>query len=163
MGLVAVCEAALLATALSAWLPFVSWVVSSAIVKGALLIAAPEFAPSTWNCTRVVFDDALAVTDTLPDTVAPESGDVMDTVGAGGGGGAVLDPEPLRPLQPDDARASNARNQIAPAECRWSGFNGFNRSLLNFNVTLAGEIARPFFFGPPRPGTLTRREASVTD
>jgi hypothetical protein len=90
MALEPVCEAALLATALNVWLPLLSFVVSSVIVNGAVVTGAPEFAPSTWNWTLVVFAEALAVTETLPETVAPDDGEVMDTVGAvGGGGGGV--------------------------------------------------------------------------
>jgi hypothetical protein len=91
--------------------------VSKVTIKGALLTGVPEFAPSTWNCTLVVFDDALAVTDTVPEIVAPDCGDVMDTVGGvGGGGGGVYAPEPLRPLQPAEASTSTASPQIALAE-----------------------------------------------
>jgi hypothetical protein len=34
------------------------------------------------NCTLVVFDDTVVVTVTVPDTVAPDVGELMDMVGA---------------------------------------------------------------------------------
>jgi len=95
MALDAVCEAALLAMALNVWLPLLNFVVSSVIVNGAVVTGAPEFTPSTWNWTLVVFADAVALTVTLPETVAPDDGDVMDTLGAVGGGGVYVEAEPL--------------------------------------------------------------------
>ena len=38
--------------------------------------------PSTLNCTLVVFAETFVVTATVPETVAPEAGEVMETVGA---------------------------------------------------------------------------------
>jgi len=38
--------------------------------------------PSTWNCTLVVLAETLVVTVTVPDTVAPEAGEVIEIVGA---------------------------------------------------------------------------------
>ena len=45
---------------------------------------APRFAPSSLNCTlwTPTSSDAVAATDTTPDTVAPAAGEVSDTVGA---------------------------------------------------------------------------------
>ena len=37
--------------------------------------------PSTLNCTLVVFADTVVVTVTVPETVAPEAGAVMEIVG----------------------------------------------------------------------------------
>jgi hypothetical protein len=34
------------------------------------------------NCTLVVFDDTVVVTVTVPDTVAPDAGELIDMVGA---------------------------------------------------------------------------------
>ena len=61
------------------------------------MTSAPSVAPSTLNCTpdTPTLSLALAVTDVVPDTVAPEAGDVIETVGGvvsgggGGGGGAA--------------------------------------------------------------------------
>ena len=41
--------------------------------------------PSTRNCTLAtpIDEDALAVTETVPDTVAPDAGAVIETVGGG--------------------------------------------------------------------------------
>ncbi len=73
------CPEASLATAVSEWLPLVSVVVFSEWLNGAAVTAAPEFVPSTLNCTLVVFDDTVVVTVTVPDTVAPEAGVSMET------------------------------------------------------------------------------------
>ena len=56
--------------------------VFSVWLNGAAVTAAPELAPSTLNCTLVVFDDTVVVTVTVPDTVAPDAGELMDMVGA---------------------------------------------------------------------------------
>ena len=61
-----------------------SAVVFSESLNGAAVTAAPEFVPSTLNCTLVVFDDTVVVTVTVPDTVAPDAGELMDMVGAVG-------------------------------------------------------------------------------
>jgi hypothetical protein len=63
------------------------------------------FVPSTLNCTlaTVTLSVAVAVTFTLPDTVADAAGDVIDTVGGVVSlvGGGVVDPLPLTtPEQP---------------------------------------------------------------
>jgi hypothetical protein len=75
----AVCPEASLATAVSEWLPLASVVVFSVWLNGAAVTAAPEFVPSTLNCTLVVFDDTVVVTVTVPDTVAPDAGVSMET------------------------------------------------------------------------------------
>ena len=43
----------------------------------------PTFALSSWNCTLAtpIDDEAFAVTDTVPETVAPDAGAVIETVG----------------------------------------------------------------------------------
>jgi hypothetical protein len=81
-ALVPVCPAELLATAESEWLAFVSDVVLRERLKGALVTAAPELLPSILNCTLVVLEETLVVTVVIPETVAPESGEVIEIVGA---------------------------------------------------------------------------------
>ena len=56
-----------------------SVVVFSVWLNGADVTAAPEFVPSTLNCTLLVFDDTVVVTVTVPDTVAPDAGVSMET------------------------------------------------------------------------------------
>jgi hypothetical protein len=51
-------------------------------LKGALVTAAPELLPSTLNCTLVVLEETLVETVVVPETVAPESGEVIEIVGA---------------------------------------------------------------------------------
>jgi hypothetical protein len=72
----------LLATAESEWLPFVSVAVLREKLKGAWVTGAPELLPSTLNCTLVVLEETLVVTVVVPETVAPESGEVIEIVGA---------------------------------------------------------------------------------
>ena len=56
--------------------------VFSVWLNGAAVTAAPELAPSTLNCTLVVFDDTVVVTVTVPETVAPDAGVSMETITA---------------------------------------------------------------------------------
>ena len=88
-ALVAVCPAEVLALAASEWLALERVAVLSENLKGALVIVGPALMPSTMNCTLVAFADALAVTAMVPETVTPESGEVMETVGGAGGGAGV--------------------------------------------------------------------------
>src|SRR5690349_5129923 len=69
--------------AVKVWLPFAAVVVFQEIEYGEVVSWAPRFAPSSWNCTPATptLSDALAATVTLPDTLAPFAGAVMDTVG----------------------------------------------------------------------------------
>ena len=76
------CPVELLATAESEWLPFVSVVVLRERLKGAVVTGAPELLPSTLNCTLVVLEETLVETVVVPETVAPESGEVIEIVGA---------------------------------------------------------------------------------
>jgi hypothetical protein len=50
-------------------------------LNGAVVTAAPELLPSTVNCTLVVFEETLVVTATVPETVAPDEGEVIEIVG----------------------------------------------------------------------------------
>jgi hypothetical protein len=50
-------------------------------LNGALVTAAPTLLPSTLNCTLVVFADTFVVIVMIPETVAPEIGEVMEMVG----------------------------------------------------------------------------------
>src|SRR5687768_7091480 len=71
------------ATAVSVCDPFVAVFVFQGAVNGALVSSVPAV-PSRKNCTPVtaVSSAALAVTVIVPDTVAPEAGELMLTVGA---------------------------------------------------------------------------------
>ena len=48
-----------------------------------MVSSAPRFAPSSLNCTpaTLTLSDAVAVTVTVPETVAPAAGAVIETVG----------------------------------------------------------------------------------
>jgi len=70
------------ATAEREWLPLESAVVFRERLNGALVTAAPEFAPSTLNCTLVVLEETLVETATVPETVAPDVGEVIEMDGA---------------------------------------------------------------------------------
>ena len=81
-ALVVVCPVELLATAASEWLPLASVVVFRDKLNGALVTVAPELVPSTLNCTLVVLDETLVETVMVPETVAPDSGELIEIVGA---------------------------------------------------------------------------------
>ena len=81
-ALVVACAAASLATAVSECPPFASVAVFKERLNGALVITGPALLPSTLNCTLVVLEETLVKTVTVPETVAPARGDVMETVGA---------------------------------------------------------------------------------
>ena len=72
-----------MATAVSVWGALLAPRVSQLKSYGAVVSAAPRFAPSSLNCTLCTptSSDALAVTDTMPDTVEPAAGAVTETVG----------------------------------------------------------------------------------
>ncbi len=46
-----------------------------------MVTAVPELLPSTLNCTLAVFADTFVETVMVPETLAPDAGDVIDTVG----------------------------------------------------------------------------------
>jgi hypothetical protein len=89
------------ATAVMEWLPSCNLVVSSESSKGELFTDAPEFAPSTLNCTVTVPADTLVETSTVPDSVAPAAGDEMEMTGAAPGDCVpVFEPALVSPTQP---------------------------------------------------------------
>lgn len=94
VALVAVRPPALLAAAASEWLPLERVAVFRERLKGALVAAAPEFLPSTVSCTLVVLNETFGVTEMIPETLAPETGEIIETVGkvgeTVGGRGTVL-------------------------------------------------------------------------
>ena len=71
-----------MATAEREWLPLESVVVFREKPNGALVTEAPEFAPSTLNCTPVTLEETLVETGTVPETVAPDAGAVIEMDGA---------------------------------------------------------------------------------
>ena len=79
--LVVVCAAVLAATAVSKWLPFDSVVVFREKLNGALVTGVPMVLPSTWNWTLVVLADTFVVTEMIPETLAPEAGELIEIVG----------------------------------------------------------------------------------
>src|SRR6476469_4543060 len=70
--------------AVSVWLPLVAVMVFQDIEYGEAVSSAPSAAPSSRNWTPTTPPLSLAVAGavTMPDTVAPGPGTVMDTVGA---------------------------------------------------------------------------------
>src|SRR5436190_15050091 len=80
---VVVFPAASRARALNVCEPLVAVVVSQAIVYGPAVSSEPRFAPSSTNCTPTTptLSDAFAVTDVVPETVAPDAGAVTLDVG----------------------------------------------------------------------------------
>src|SRR2546427_1223400 len=72
------------ATAVSVCEPLLAVVVFQETEYGAAASSTPRLAPSSRNCTPTTptLSEALAVTLVLPPTVAPETGEVLLTVGA---------------------------------------------------------------------------------
>src|SRR5205814_1792348 len=71
------------ATAVSVWLPSFVVVVFHAPAYGALVTSVPRLVPSSSNCTPTTptLSAALADTFTVPETVAPPAGAVIEIVG----------------------------------------------------------------------------------
>jgi hypothetical protein len=91
-ALVALFPEVSVATAVKLCWPLVSVVVFKDCEYGAAVTAAPRTKPSTWNCTlaTATLSAAVAVIVIVPETVAPEAGEVIETVG-GVVSGWVLD------------------------------------------------------------------------
>src|SRR6059036_2605324 len=89
---VAVLPAASRATAVKVWDPLTASVVFHEREYGAAVTSAPRFAPSSLNCTPTTptLSVALAETVTVPETVEPAAGAVMETVGGVVSGGATV-------------------------------------------------------------------------
>src|SRR5258707_10375341 len=80
-ALVAVWPPALRAAAVRLCWPFGAAVVSQEIENGAEVISEPRLPPSSLNCTPTVFAEAFAETVADAETVAPDVGEVIETVG----------------------------------------------------------------------------------
>src|SRR5207245_4055284 len=99
---VAVLAAASRATAVRVWVALVAVVVFHERAYGAVVISAPRLAPSSlnWTPTTPTLSEAVAETVTVPETVEPAAGAVMETVGTVVSGGArvvtVTSPETAR-------------------------------------------------------------------
>src|SRR5213594_2249901 len=80
---VAVLPAASRATAVRVWDALVAVVVFHERAYGAVVISAPRLAPSSlnWTPTTPTLSVALAETVSVPDTVAPPAGAVIETAG----------------------------------------------------------------------------------
>src|SRR5207237_122816 len=80
---VVVLPAASRATAVRVCVALVAVVAAHERAYGAVITSAPRFAPSSLNCTPTTptLSVALAETVTMPETVAPAAGAVIDTVG----------------------------------------------------------------------------------
>jgi hypothetical protein len=99
---VAVLPAASRARAVSVCAPFTVAVVSQLIEYGGVMSSAPSGAPSRKNCTPAIppSSDAVAVAPTVPKTVDPPVGEVIEAVGGVISGGNVT------PLTPETSNAS---------------------------------------------------------
>src|SRR5436190_530479 len=71
------------ARAVKKWKPLAAVAVSQETEYGTLASSAPRLAPSTlnWTLTTPTLSEASAVTAMVPETVDPDAGDVMLTVG----------------------------------------------------------------------------------
>jgi hypothetical protein len=83
LALVVLFPAPSVAMARNVWLPLDDFVESQENAYGEAAFAEPRFAPSNWNCTpaTLTLSAAVAVTATVPETVAPLAGEVIVTVG----------------------------------------------------------------------------------
>ena len=90
-----------------------SVVVFSEKLKGALVSAAPVLLPSILNCTLVVLADTFVKTLIVPETVAPDAGDVIETDGGEEVWGGVALVEPTHPAQ--SGMMSMSRYNLVPA------------------------------------------------
>src|SRR6266513_3538495 len=82
--------------------PSLTEAVFQGIEYGVLVASAPRLTLSILNCTPTTptLSEALAVKLIVPETVAPETGDVMLTAGgvvSGGGGAGTVPGNPVRP------------------------------------------------------------------
>src|SRR5258708_3163522 len=89
-ALVVVCPVELLATAASEWLPLARVVGFRDKLNGALGRGGGELRTSTRKCTLVVLADTLVETVIVPESVAPDSGELMEIVGAAVGAVELL-------------------------------------------------------------------------
>jgi hypothetical protein len=110
-ALAAICPPAALATAVSTWLPLESVVVLSEKPKGALVTAGPALLPSTWNCTLVMFAEAVAVTAIVPETVVPVAGELIETL-SGTGGVVFFTSVPVTAAQPAQRNANTVNTNV---------------------------------------------------
>ena len=83
LALVVLFPAASFAIARKVCGPLLDVVVFHETEYGAAVSRAPKLAPSSWNCTLATptLSLAFAVTETVPLTVAPFAGAVIETVG----------------------------------------------------------------------------------
>ncbi len=91
-GEVVTFPAASRALADSECVPFDAPTVFQEIAYGAAVSSAPRLAPSSRNCTPATptLSEALAETVTVPETVAPAAGAVIETVGGTESGARVV-------------------------------------------------------------------------
>ena len=81
-----------------------------------MVTAAPELLPSTMNCTLVVFADTFVAMEMVPETVVPETGEMMETVGADflAWGVSELAVTPAQPLQSSVSAKTKCKYETAP-------------------------------------------------
>src|SRR5579864_528448 len=140
--LVVDCAAALLATAVSKWLPFESVVVSRKKLKRGPVTATPAFLPSTANCTLVVFEETIAVTLMVPKTIAPVAGAVIQIVG---GVGVTVAEKPVVGL-----------GGVTPRTCALKSVGGFGGTPGGKNSVMLGAVA-----APPKPLKFSPNSSAV--
>src|SRR5437899_6851383 len=142
---VPVLPAASRATAVRVWEPLLVVVVSHEIEYGAVATSAPRFWPSSLNCTPTTptLSEAVAETVVVPETVEPERGEVMLTVG-----GVVSEGGPLERLTPTPAAS------IPPVPVlKWSSGSPVVRSnlqTLSVDALVAQNVPSPTRSTPPQ-------------
>ena len=85
------------ATAVRVWGPLAAVAEAQETVYGATVSSAPTLAPSTLSCTPTTptLSVAFAATATVPETVVPAAGVVMETAGGTVSGGAEAGRQPM--------------------------------------------------------------------
>jgi hypothetical protein len=132
-ALVALFPEVSVATAVRLCLPLAKVFVFKDCEYGATVLAAPTLAPSTWNCTlaTATLSDAVAVTVMVPETLAPATGELIETVG-----GVVSDAgwllELTSPEHPEFIRAkTTTSNHPARVITRADPANHLRISIIN--------------------------------
>ena len=100
------------AVAVRVWAELLAALVSHENEKGAAVTSAPRFAVSSLYCTATAFE-VFTVINTVPETVAPEVGALITTVGSSGAELLTVTETPaLVVLFPAASRATAVRTWV---------------------------------------------------
>jgi len=113
--LVVVCAAELLATTVIECLPLGIVAVLRERLNGAVVTAVPASSPSSCSWTLVVLEETMVEMVMVPETIALEAGEVIDTAGGDDGAKVVLfaPVEPVHPAQRSDRITSRQHGDLS--------------------------------------------------